>query len=663
MDVESQNFQNSQKEEHRTTLGAQLDSTMSGVQYHTKYQAKYKALNEAPPTGDDHYNDKCLESFMRRNIVLESDANMKKRNDILEEIKRMFVTFIQKVAKSMNMSEDEAANAGGLIFISGSHRLNVREPGADIDTVCVAPAFVNRDHFFSILKEDLVNHRDVEELNAVETAHVPVMELEFSGVSIDLLFARMSENVVKDDLDILDDDVLRNLDSATEKSLNGPRVTDMISKLVPNYDTFLIVLRCARKWAKARGLYGNKFGYLGGVNFNILVAFVGHLYPNGSPSFLLNKFFTVYSKWNWENPIELIEARQSVEGEDRQVWSQNQLTQECMPIITPAYPAMNSSYNVNLHGREVMVTEWRRGAEIIKSINDGFKSASKKLKRKLPDDDTIDEAYNKLFEPSDFFVKYHHYLRCNIIGGQDEGPAISYIGFVESRLRRLVTFLDPLPILAPIHLHPVKHKMPGNSVCYFVGFNANTAKLRRGEKEIFLDKAINKFKMDLEKYTGPKSSIEGDQCFVTEHYLWKHLPKEVFDSLGGPMEAKKLRREIYPKVQVDVATADAPADGEAEVKEDGDVSNKLAGEEEDATSSTGGGVKRSADEAALDTGDQPADTEDMEDGPDGLLVSSDIRDQNLITLFATDNVDTKPVVSSPQRSEIHHVKWKLLDLK
>ena len=112
-----------------------------------------------------------------------------------------------------------------------------------------------------------MDNPDVTEINAIETARVPMIGLEFRGVAIDLLFARLSTEQVPDNDDVYHDDkILRNLDSATEISLNGPRVTYMIYKLVEkNFinQTFQKLLRCVRKWAKKRGLYGNMFGYLG----------------------------------------------------------------------------------------------------------------------------------------------------------------------------------------------------------------------------------------------------------------------------------------------------------------------------------------------------------------------------------------------------------------
>ena len=83
--------------------------------------------------------------------------------------------------------------------------------------------------------------------------------------------------------DIDNDAVLGGVDSATEKSINGPRVTNLVAAFVnrtpQRYQTFLTVVRCVRKWAKARGLYSNKMGYWGGVNINIAVAQCLQLYP------------------------------------------------------------------------------------------------------------------------------------------------------------------------------------------------------------------------------------------------------------------------------------------------------------------------------------------------------------------------------------------------
>lgn len=42
-----------------------------------------------------------------------------------------------QVCLQKGVPEDIAADAGGQILVSGSYRLGVNEPGADIDTICV----------------------------------------------------------------------------------------------------------------------------------------------------------------------------------------------------------------------------------------------------------------------------------------------------------------------------------------------------------------------------------------------------------------------------------------------------------------------------------------------------------------------------------------------
>lgn len=105
------------------------------------------------------------------------------------------------------------------------HFWQVHGPGADIDTLCVGPSYVNREvvtfisdssivnraiffhllltcvwifqeDFFILLHNILAEMEEVAELQPVPDAHVPVMKFKFQGISIDLLYASISHLVV-----------------------------------------------------------------------------------------------------------------------------------------------------------------------------------------------------------------------------------------------------------------------------------------------------------------------------------------------------------------------------------------------------------------------------------------------------------------------------------
>lgn len=78
---------------------------------------------------------------------------------------------------------------------------------------------------------------------------------------------------------------------------------------------------------------------------------------------------------------------------------------------------MNSSMSVNEHSRAVMEREFQHGYETCLAIAKGT------------------STWDKLFEPSDFFLRYNHYLTLNIIGTGDNIASRSWIGFVESFVR------------------------------------------------------------------------------------------------------------------------------------------------------------------------------------------------------------------------------------
>jgi poly(A) polymerase len=397
------------------------------------------------------------------------------------------------------------------------------------------------------LAERIRRHPDVTNFVPVEGAAVPILTFDWEGINIDLLFARLNSSSVPTDFDIDNDSVLDGVDSATEKSLNGPRVTNLIAALVrgtpQRYETFLKVVRCVRKWAKARGLYSNKMGYWGGVNINIAVALVIQLYPNDCAANLLRKFFLVFKSWRWPNPILLTKPHDA--GLGLPVWNAHHVNnlRQVAPVITPAYPAMNSTLSVSRQTLQILHEEFCRGHEILDRLWKDHQQG--KLESGM--------SFQELFQPSDFFISYPLYLSICIVG-PTESDAQSWTGFVESRMRKLVSDMlgKSLP-LSKIQLWPKKvdacvadrtalltHDQRKNSVTYFVGFHVD--KLRMRGNQLDIERQMQNFSQwELSRF---QPLIPGMDVLV-KNFKVKELPLICFEIYeGGKFEAMRKRRKM-----------------------------------------------------------------------------------------------------------------------
>ncbi|XP_038839135.1 poly(A) polymerase gamma-like isoform X1 [Salvelinus namaycush] len=417
-------------------------NSMHGGQQPQKHYGITSSISMAFPREVDHQYTHKLSEAMKPFGVFEDEDELNHRLAVLGKLNSFVKEWIAEISETKNLPPSAITNVGGKIFTFGSYRLGVHTKGADIDALCVSPRHVERTDFFDSFFAKLKLHEEIKDLRAVEDAFVPVIKFKFDGIEIDLLFARLALQSIPDNLDLRGDSHLRNLDIRCIRSLNGCRVTDEILYLVPNKENFRLTLRAIKLWAKRRGIYSNMLGFLGGVSWAMLVARTCQLYPNAVAATLVHKFFLVFSKWEWPNPVLLKQPEDS--NLNLPVWDPRVNPSDryhLMPIITPAYPQQNSTYNVSTSTRTIMSEEFKYGLSVTDDILQGKSD------------------WSKLFHPPNFFLKYKHYIVLTASASTEENQ-LEWIGLVESKIRVLVGNLERNEYITLAHVNPTS--FPGN---------------------------------------------------------------------------------------------------------------------------------------------------------------------------------------------------------
>ncbi|KAF5819553.1 putative polynucleotide adenylyltransferase [Helianthus annuus] len=599
------------------------------------------------PTEYDVIKTKELEEFLAEAGLYESHEEAIRREEVLGRLDQIVKIWVKKVSRARGLNEQLVQEANAKIFTFGSYRLGVHGPGADIDTLCVGPRHADRDEdFFGELKRMLLEMPDVTELHPVPDAHVPVMRFKLNGVSIDLLYARLSLWVIPDDLDISQDSILQNADDKTVRSLNGCRVTDQILSLVPNIQNFRTTLRCMRFWAKRRGVYSNVAGFLGGINWALLVARICQLYPNALPNMLVSRFFRVYTQWRWPNPVMLCAIEEGSLG--LQIWDPRKNPKDkyhLMPIITPAYPSMNSSYNVSSSTLRIMTEEFKRGHNVCEAmvLNNG--------------------SWLELFEPYRFFEAYKNYLQIDIVAVCEE-DMMNWKGWVESRIRYLVLKIerDTFKLLL-CHPHPGDFPDKSNPFhcSYFLGLQRKEGVSVNDAKKFDIRSTVDEFKGNVGSYTAWKP---GMGISVT-HIKRRDIPAFVFP--GGVRPARPARASVEERrnapdtsaassldagTSVDVNVVDRPGPGPGPGPDDDDTRKRQREDYQELPApkrlSTDGfnvGLPTEGTNVNDQAGTSGVKTENNEDIISGQLVSGETEK------LATDSGQCESFQSSRQQLE------------
>ncbi|ESO08976.1 hypothetical protein HELRODRAFT_109966 [Helobdella robusta] len=463
-----------------------------------------------------------LDMVLHNNDMYETHEEMTKRMDVLRKVVQLVDIWVKEMAVAKNIPE--TSNIGAKVYTFGSYRLGINAKGADIDTLCVVPRHIDRNDFFGSFMDILRREPGIKDMRSIMDAFVPVIKMTFDGIEIDMLFARLALTEVEDTQDLRDDNILKNLDQKCVRSLNGCRVTDEILHLVSNIESFRMTLRAIKLWAKRRGVYSNVLGFLGGVSWAMLVARICQLYPNATPSVLVQKFFFVFSKWKWPQPVLLQQLSVCKMTGTFSFWDpRKNPSDRChlMPIITPCFPNQNSTYNVTASTRAIMMDEFERGLAISTEI----------LNKK--------DDWENLFKPYDFFHKYRHFI---VVRASSSTAAshLEWYGLIESKLRLMVQKLEANPVIKLAHINTKAYPPRSDSTeqhCtqWFIGLTFSQASVK-----IDLTYETLYFHDQIRLAVGPKlkEGMNMDVKYLRKKELINYLPDNVLHT-----ESRGIKRK------------------------------------------------------------------------------------------------------------------------
>jgi poly(A) polymerase len=461
-----------------------------------------------------------LEEHLREINLYDSPEGLEKRRQAclaVEDLLQEWALSLQRPFAAALLGQKRRHRVALVSF--GSYRLGVHAPGADLDLLALCPPHVTRGDFFTSLVKLLQESDQITQVHPIPAAYTPVIKFVYDGViDIDLLFARLAKDEKLQNHKLgtefqIDDSDLLELDEAAVRSLNGARVSQILLEAVPNIETFRTTLRAVKEWARANGLYSNVLGFLGGINFALLVACICRRHPPSTkPATLLKAFFVTFAQWNWPTPVTLqhVEYQPPPGVHAFSVWNSKTNPRDrlhLMPILTPTYPSMNSAYNVGLPQLRRLVQEFRRGLEIIQAIEDGA------------------ATWSDLFQGQTFFQKHHYFLQITIVASHLD-DFCEWFRFVESRMRLLIVSLDSPGVSQAAPYCQFFYRSPTEANLFVA--------IRFAQDRLDLGPLVSDFLLKINAWEGRQAGMDILMQVVTRH----DLPDFLFEKRNKVGEKK-----------------------------------------------------------------------------------------------------------------------------
>lgn len=306
----------------------------------------------------------------------------------------------------------------------GSYGLGVWTASSDIDCLCIGP--FSSSTFFSLAIQRLRKAADkgVKVLRRVKAHSGTMLELEINGIKFDLQYAPAGAVAAKwpDCLRLPASDPAWMLSAQTLNKLKPIRDIDYVRRSVPDIIKFRLAHRFIKTWAKRRGIYALKYGYLGGISIIVLLARLHKLlaHDNAVVSLpdLLTTFFDHYATFNWRTDL-------AFDPFFHKQLNYRRTEREPLAILGYAPPALNTCLAASVPSVRTITEEFQRADKV------------------LSEEGITWSTFLETDGSADFLKSFKSYIKINVQfwgGSLTKGRGL--VGWLESRCVSLLVDLN-----------------------------------------------------------------------------------------------------------------------------------------------------------------------------------------------------------------------------
>ncbi|KAI0120386.1 hypothetical protein F4776DRAFT_252265 [Hypoxylon sp. NC0597] len=333
--------------------------------------------------------------------------------------------------------QGEDSRARGLpafvIIPVGSYGLGVWTTSSDIDCLCIGP--ISSKTFFALAIQRLrkAASRGIKILRRVEAHSGVVLELKVGHIKVDLQYCSaisIAETWPKA-LSLPSTDPIFNLSPNVLAQLKPMRDLYHLLRTIPDLAAFRLAYLLIKYWAKRRGIYAAKFGYLGGIQIVILLSRICKLLsqdgrPMHAPT-ILTTFYSHYAGFNWKgdmvfDPFFHKELRYF------------RTSQEPMVVLGFYGPRLNTAQTASI--------------PTVHTISNEFKRAKALLSRR---EMTWPQFLGEGTDPVEFLEAYQMYIKITAqFWGVSFAKGNAFVDWLESRCASLLADLSKqVPYMNP----------------------------------------------------------------------------------------------------------------------------------------------------------------------------------------------------------------------